>query len=417
MTEGIKMRRFIGMLVTMLAACGCRGYIGGFDDSDMQSMELVFVNRSRHDIEVTFDRLEWIGAEDTIFLEAGNGLWKKKFDNPYHYLGFDEGRMQMRFDGEREIFMDNMSGHDYNPCRYYQGIQLHDSQGQYVVYEFSDAVCDSYFEWYDKLKILNMTDIPPAYIDSDRCKEGSAEVYSRTVYAPGKVRNRLMLGAVVSKEADGADKVKFLEEQRFEPASVEKVENVKGSRKDYVYSQYYSTDELRRMSVALFGCDFAQLTGRESEDEMERQCGIVYSHYLIGYYEQFQDMEAPQEILDVMDKAAVVSRIEYGRLMLLLAEGNCSAGMLDNHTCEHMEDGKVSDYHHVKDAVFHLITLDDEGQFTCRSGGEEMIDIYRDGIMEQPLLPMAYSLTDFSGETAYLHITEADAPTAPSSAE
>lgn len=369
MTEGIKMRRFIGMLVTMLAACGCRGYIGGLDDSDMQSMELVFVNRSRHDIEVTFDRLEWIGAEDTIFLEAGNGLWKKKFDNPYHNLGFDEGRMQMRFDGEREIFMDNMSGHDYNPCRYYQGIQLHDSKGQ--------------------------------------C----------TVYAPGKVRNRLMLGAVVSKEADGADKVKFLEEQRFEPASVEKVENVKGSRKDYVYSQYYSTDELRRMSVALFGCDFAQLTGRESEDEMERQCGIVYSHYLIGYYEQFQDVEAPQEILDVMDKAAVVSRIEYGRLMLLLAEGNCSAGMLDNHTCEHMEDGKVSDYHHVKDAVFHLITLDDEGQFTCRSGGEEMIDIYRDGIMEQPLLPMAYSLTDFSGETAYLHITEADAPTAPSSAE
>lgn len=411
------MKRFIVTLAIMLAVCGCRGYIGGIDDSDMQSIELVFVNRSRHDIEVTFDRLDWIRAEDTIFLEAGNGLWKKKFDNPYHNLRFDDGRMQVRFDRERVIFMDYMSGHDYNPCRYYQGIQLSDSRGQYVVYEYSDAICNSLFKWYDKLKILNMTSIPPVHIDSDQVTEGSAEVYARSVYAAGKVRDRLALGAVVAKEADGADKAEFMEGLKFEAASVEKVENVKGSRKDYVYSQYYSADELRRMSVALFGCDFAQLTGREAEDEMDRQCGIIYSHYHIGYYELFKDAEAPQEILDVMDKAAVVSRIEYGRLMFLLAEGNCSAGMLDYHTCEYMEDGKVSDYHHVKDAVFHLITLDDEGRFTCRCGGEELIDIYRDGIMEQPLLPMAYSLTDFSGETAYLHIKEAGAPTVPSSAE
>lgn len=411
------MKRFIGTMAIMLAVCGCRGYIGGFDDSDMQSMELVFVNRSRHDIEVTFDRLDWIGAEDTIFLEAGNGLWKKKFDNPYHNLRFDDGRMQVRFDRERVIFMDYMSGHDYNPCRYYQGIQLNDSRGQYVVYEYSDAICNSLFKWYDKLKILNMTSIPPVHIDSDQVTEGSAEVYARSVYAAGKIRDRLALGAVVAKEADGADKAEFMEGLKFEAASVEKVENVKGSRKNYVYSQYYSADELRRMSVALFGCDFAQLTGREAEDEMDRQCGIIYSHYHIGYYELFKDAEAPQEILDVMDKAAVVSRIEYGRLMFLLAEGNCSAEMLDYHTCEYMEDGKVSDYHHVKDAVFHLITLDDEGRFTCRCGGEELIDIYRDGIMEQPLLPMAYSLTDFSGETAYLHIKEAGAPTVPSSAE
>lgn len=411
------MKRFIGTLAIMLAVCGCRGYIGGIDDSDMQSIELVFVNRSRHDIEVTFERLDWIGAEDTIFLEAGNGLWKKKFDNPYHNLRFDDGRMQVRFDEERVIFMDYMSGHDYNPCRYYQGIQLNDSRGQYVVYEYSDAICNSLFKWYDKLKILNMTSIPPIHIDSDQVTEGSAEVYARSVYAAGKIRDRLALGAVVAKETDGADKAEFMEGLKFEAASVEKVENVKGSRKNYVYSQYYSADELRRMSVALFGCDFAQLTGREAEDEMDRQCGIIYSHYHIGYYELFKDAEAPQEILDVMDKAAVVSRIEYGRLMFLLAEGNCSAGMLDYHTCEYMEDGKVSDYHHVKDAVFHLITLDDEGRFTCRSGGEELIDIYRDGIMEQPLLPMAYSLTDFSGETAYLHIKEAGAPTVPSSAE
>lgn len=411
------MKRFIGTLAIMLAVCGCRGYIGGIDDSDMQSIELVFVNRSRHDIEVTFDRLDWIGAEDTIFLEAGNGLWKKKFDNPYHNLRFDDGRMQVRFDEERVIFMDYMSGHDYNPCRHYQGIQLNDSRGQYVVYEYSDAICNSLFKWYDKLKILNMTSIPPVHIDSDQVTEGSAEVYARSVYAAGKIRDRLALGAVVAKEADGADKAEFMEGLKFEAASVEKVENVKGSRKDYIYSQYYSADELRRMSVALFGCDFAQLTGREAENEMDRQCGIIYSHYHIGYYELFKDAEAPQEILDVMDKAAVVSRIEYGRLMFLLAEGNCSAGMLDYHTCEYMKDGKVSDYHHVKDAVFHLITLDDEGRFTCRSGGEELIDIYRDGIMEQPLLPMAYSLTDFSGETAYLHIKEAGAPTVPSSAE
>ena len=69
------MRRFIIIAALTLTLCGCRGYIGGFDDSNLIFSQLVLMNRSSREVTLLIDRSQWAAPQDTIRLEAENGLW------------------------------------------------------------------------------------------------------------------------------------------------------------------------------------------------------------------------------------------------------------------------------------------------------------------------------------------------------
>ena len=50
-----------------------------------------------------------------------------------------------------------------------------------------------------------------------------------------------------------------------------------------------------------------------------------------------------------------------------------------------------------KEIDFHLITINDKGKFHCTTGGEELLDIYMNGVEDQPVFPIAFSLCGGSG--------------------
>ena len=63
-------RLYILILLSFLLS-GCYGYVGGLDDSNFKFTELVFINRSQHDIELRFPSSKWSEEPDTIRLEKG----------------------------------------------------------------------------------------------------------------------------------------------------------------------------------------------------------------------------------------------------------------------------------------------------------------------------------------------------------
>ena len=51
-------RLYILILLSFLLS-GCYGYVGGLDDSNFKFTELVFINRSQHDIERARGQARW----------------------------------------------------------------------------------------------------------------------------------------------------------------------------------------------------------------------------------------------------------------------------------------------------------------------------------------------------------------------
>jgi hypothetical protein len=55
--------------------------------------------------------------------------------------------------------------------------------------------------------------------------------------------------------------------------------------------------------------------------------------------------------------------------------------------------------------TFHLIILDDNGEFVCQTGGEELAAIFYKGYENPTLLhPLSYHVTNFAEEYAKIHI-------------
>ena len=55
--------------------------------------------------------------------------------------------------------------------------------------------------------------------------------------------------------------------------------------------------------------------------------------------------------------------------------------------------------------TFYLITLDENGSFVCRSGGEELAAEFHKGYDAPALHPLSYHLTDLKDNVRYMHVT------------
>ena len=95
--------------------------------------------------------------------------------------------------------------------------------------------------------------------------------------------------------------------------------------------------------------------------------------------------------------------------MILLAEANCSHNNIFNYVTNKLLRDDPSQYYSyymylTPEINFHLITLDDNGEFTCQSGGEELAAIFYKGYETPALHPLSYHITNFGDDYAKVHI-------------
>ena len=391
-------RRIYILSALCILLSGCYGYVGGLDDSNFKFTELVFINRSQHDIELRFPSSKWSEEPDTIRLEKGNGLWKKDFEFDYSYSNDFYDEVEMVVDGKEKFYFDDYSIYiPYNPCTTQYMHNLNDSKGLYYVYEFNETaykVCKSHL---DQLRIFKMTDVPPSYIAKDTLiTDGSTEALFNDFYPVASLREHISLGAVIGKEAESLDRITVYPEYGVAPGKIEYIDkDYISGRQDKPCGEYYDIDQLRKTGLAHFGCDFAELTGR---DKMEKFCGCLYSTAHIKYREQLLDTKETTDFASFinLDKG-IISYIGYGNLKILLAEADCYSGRLNNYLrSEYLTDyGSTSD--HIEDIDFYLIDLDENGEFRCRKGGPEIIDLFLTPSAEEPSFPVFATIRNYEG--------------------
>jgi len=407
------MKRFLYILAATVMISGCDGYIGGMDDSDIQFTQLVFINRSSLEIGVSIDGVDWISPQDTIRLKPENGLYKETKHETYANFQLHNSVIHVDFGNGREIYFDSEARFPHNPAGY-NAKMVYDSKGSYTIVEFSDEICDTLFMNHDRHLTFKMGSLyyPILLVDS-LCVKGSSEAYFTRLFATPQTRRNLKLGAVVSKEADSVNGIRFVEGCEFVPDSVAMTDSAYVPELPYSYgtqNSYYSLENLRKFSLAHFGCDFVALTGREGE-KMEKFCGIARVSTYIDHQESIRDREPSEEFSRAYENAggkiAAVDWITYGNVRILLAEANCSQDRIYYHLLYDVPDGSQS-YRIPGGVEYHLITLDKNGEFTCRSGGEELAHEFESEYDPSIVHPICFALTDFSGENAWIHIPDQD---------
>lgn len=396
----MKISRYMIPAAVMMAA-GCSGYIGGIDDSNIRETQIVMVNRSSHSIEVTVNLSELISPSDTIFLEPHNGLWKFTKEGEHHSLHFDNDIMTLIFDGERKISIEGA----IFPLGLTHSVNLNDSKGYYNVYDFSDSFCDRLFRQHDYMKVFQMGNLPPSFIDTDSVKvRGSSEGWFLNIYPVPEVREKLKIGKIVRKEAESLDKIVFEEALGEVPCKVTSSDQISiQSRK---IASYYSIDALRKTGLAHFGCDFAALTGRESS-EMEKFAGQIIYKICSHHSESLDNTEATDAFVKNMPEGtAAIWHMIYGSIMFLLAEADCNPEYLE-HSLERAINNNDPDAElWVDDIDFHLISLNKDGEFHCQSGGREILDLFINGTPDEPIFPYSFSVTDFNSGLDAIHIPD-----------
>ena len=405
------MKRIIYIISGIVLLCSCNGYIGGMDDSNNEFTQLVFINRSSLDIKVSIDGADWITPQDTIRLKPENGLYKTTKYDSFANFQLQNSIMHVDFGNGREICFDSESCFPHNPARY-TGKQVYDSKGSYIIVEFSDEICEEIFKYHDQQLTFKMGSLPyPNLVVDSLCMEGSSEAHFLRLYATPQTRKSLRLGAVVSTEADSVNEIDFMEDCEFAPDSVEVYDSAFVPEVSSAYgiqNSYYSLENLRKFSLAHFGCDFVALTGRAG-GQMERFCGLARVSTYIDHQEWFRDREPSEEFLRAYEssggKIAAVSLIAYGNIRILLAEANSSLVWLYYHMLYDVPDGSQS-FKIPEGVEYHLITLDKNGEFTCRSGGEELAHEFESEYDAGIVHPICFSLTDFSSEDTWIHIPD-----------
>ena len=175
---------------------------------------------------------------------------------------------------------------------------------------------------------------------------------------------------------------------------------------------YYDLHQLRNLGLTNFGCDFAALTGRP-DGKFDSFCGIVQLGVHVGKTERICDREHPEELMEKLGNASepvcIIDRIEYGNFMILLAEANCSHANIFSYVTQKLLREDPSEYYsrymfYTPEITFHLITLDDSGEFICQTGGEELAAIFYKGYENPALHPLSYHLSDLKDNHTYVHI-------------
>ncbi|MBQ8170065.1 MAG: hypothetical protein IJZ98_04925 [Bacteroidales bacterium] len=390
----MKILKYISFAFPLMSV-GCKGYIGGIDDADIKFSQIVMVNRSSHEIRVNVSNSKVVSPQDTIYLEPKNGLWKKTKEGQHFDFSLNDGIMTLTFEDGRKVCFDSVFPYEIeNP------VNLNDSKGLYNVYEFTDEYCEEIFRHHDQLNTFRLISLPPSMVRDSVVEEGSTEGWFLNIYPVPAVREKLEIGRIVRNEAESLENIVF--ESGKVPCTVNK-EEITYIPPSKSRTGYYSSEDLRKIGMAHFGCDFAQLTGKSQE--MEKFAGVITYNITYDYKEELEYTDQTQEFASQMEEGTVaIQHIQYGRLMFLLAEADCNPSYLGSSIERAMRQNDSDKELWVEDIDFHLITLNKEGEFQCQSGGRELLDLFINGMDNQPVHPLYFNLTDFGIGDDVLHI-------------
>ena len=95
--------------------------------------------------------------------------------------------------------------------------------------------------------------------------------------------------------------------------------------------------------------------------------------------------------------------------MILLAEADCSHANIFSYVTQKLLREDPSEYYsrymfYTPEITFHLITLDDNGEFVCQTGGEELAAIFYKGYENPALHPLSFHVSDLKDYSTYMHI-------------
>lgn len=391
----MKIKIYIGFLIITVLS-GCRGFVGGLDDSNVEASQIVFINTSPYDLTLIIDDEDWVGP-DTVKIESEGGLKKYDVDLTHNLNYFKYAELMI--EGKGRICYDFDTKLPCNPCSYGFSIRLEDTYRNYYVFEFTEDNCNELLQKYDDLKQFEMYSLYPSVIREDTLiTEGSSEALFSKIFIVPEAYDEVKIGTLVSKTAESIDKIDF---------SQQKIEVHQDSIKRYdwgigrldVQQSYYCLDDLSKTSLAHFGCDFAALTGRK---EMDRFCGVIFS-------QSKGTVESTDDLHDIPEEMLSVTRILNGQIMILLAEADCSARVLaENVRWSMMQfDGNFIEKDGMsKNPVFHLITRDEDGRFQSCTGGMELVERYLNGIDNEPSLPLCFEVVNSENKDNYIHIND-----------
>ena len=391
----MKTKTYIRFLMLAVLS-GCRGFVGGLDDSNVEASQIVFINTSPYDLTLIIDDEDWVGP-DSVKIESEGGL--KKYDIELtHNLNYFEFA-ELMIEGKGRICYDFNTELPHNPCRYGFSVRLEDTYRNYYVFEFTEDNCNELLQKYDDLKQFQMYSLYPSVIREDTLiTEGSSEALFSKIFIVPEAYDEVKIGTLVSKTAESIDKIDF---------SQQKIEVHQDSIKHYDFNSYvdfgtqsyYCFEDLKKTSLAHFGCDFAALTGLY---EMDRFCGLIFS-------QSKGTVESTDDLHDIPEDMLSVTRILNGQIMILLAEADCSASVLAENlrrTMMHFDGNFIEKYGKSKNPVFHLITRDEDGRFQSCTGGMELVERYLNGIDNEPSLPLCFEVVNSENKDNYIHIND-----------
>lgn len=410
------MKKLIYIFISTALLCGCEEFYGSFDDASQEFVEIAAINRSSRPVSLNVYGADWADPEETIFLKPHNGLWKVESRENYYgqeILPVRYSVIRADFNnGERIIYFDHGSDLPYNPCA--DGAkEIWDERYQHRIIEFNDEKCESIFKKQDSWHLFDISmNFSPSDAVEDLVVPGSSEGYFTSLFPAGDVKEKLKLGAAVYAEAESIDKVRFVDNLTYQADTLETSNEVEHRYHQLEIYPYYDLEQLRNLGLTNFGCDFAALTGREDGD-FDSFCGVVKLEVHVGKTEKICDREHPEELLANINNASesvcIVDQIEYGNFMILLAEANCSHANINAYVTRKLLREDPSEYYYYEDyytpeITFHLITLDDSGEFVCQTGGEELAAIFYKGYENPILHPLSYHVTDLKDNATYVHI-------------
>ena len=411
------MKKLIYIFISAALLCGCEEFYGSFDDASPEFVEIAAINRSSMPVCLNVYGAYWADPAETIYLKPHNGLWKvEESRENYHgqeILPIRYSVIRADFNnGERVIYFDNASDLPYNPCK--DGAkEIWDERYQHRIIEFNDEKCESIFKKQDSWHLFDISmNFSPSDAVEDLVVPGSTEGYFTSLFPAGDVKEQLKLGAAVYAEAESIDKVRFVDDLSYHADTLDVSDEVEHRYHQLEIYPYYDLDQLRNLGLTNFGCDFAALTGRP-DGKFDSFCGIVQLGVHVGKTERICDREHPEELMEKLGNASepvcIIDRIEYGNFMILLAEANCSHANIFSYVTQKLLREDPSEYDsrymfYTPEITFHLITLDDNGEFVCQTGGEELAAIFYKGYENPALHPLSYHLSDLKDNYTYVHI-------------
>jgi len=411
------MKKILYILISAALLSSCEEFYGTIDDASQEFVEIAAINRSSMPVSLNIYGADWADPEETIFLKPYKGLWKTE-ESRENYHGQEILPVQysvIRADfnnGERTICFDFLSDLPHNPCAA-GAKEIWDHSYQHRIIEFSDNICEKLFASQDALHTFDISmNFSPSDVVESLVVPGSTEGYFTALFPAGGVKDKLKLGAAVYAEAESIDKVRFVDGLCYEADTLEvstKVQHRYHHREIY---PYYDLCQLRDLGLTNFGCDFAALTGR-ADCNFDSFCGIVQLEVHVGKTEKICDREHPEELMTRLDSApepvCIIDQIEYGNFMILLAEADCSHGNIFTYVTQKLLRDDPSAYYSYEDyytpeITFYMITLDEDGEFICRTGGEELAAVFYEGYESPALHPLSYHVSDMKENTTYMHV-------------